>query len=178
MKTRCEACEGTGRVSTMEPKRLGRCRSGEMVYSRFTVPIHRQCGACGGCGKVEDTRRGPAPEAGAGAVKIDIAREVDGTLQVGGFRITAPTFRDDAQFDRAIQRAFDAGLQVHPTSHARRFRVLNPASGSTYTTDRTACSCCAGQTGTPCKHVAIVCFLLDVRQQIPAPMATRQAVAA
>lgn len=99
-------------------------------------------------------------------MKVEIEDNGVGTLTVGGYRIHAPAFRDAASFDRAIQRAFDAGLRVEPTDRPGTFLVVNPASATAYTTSRRACSCPAGQTGTPCKHIAIVCFMLDVAREL------------
>lgn len=137
---RCEKCRGIGEI----PSGHTRFDRGFMAY--------RLCPACDGSGETE--------------VKVEITDADNGYLTVGGYRVYAPTFRDAQQFDRAIQRAFDAGLRVEPTDRPDTFLVTNPVSAGAYSTTRTSCSCRAGEVGTPCRHIAIVVFLLDVAHEL------------
>ena len=133
---RCQECRGSGEVPT--------------GYTRFASAFAAwmTCRSCKGTGKVPVMALTPDPE--------------PGTLEVGGYTVLAPTFRSADQFDRAIQRAFNDGVRVEATDRADLFLVSNPASTTAYTTGRTSCTCKAGQTETPCKHIARVIFELDI----------------
>lgn len=122
--------------------------------------------------KIDTTDPDPEPEPPApmeeAPVNVPVRDGDRGTLLVGGYTITAPTFRDADQFDRAIERAFADGLRVEATDHPTWFHVVNPQSGVSYSTSRTSCSCKAGRTGTPCKHIAVLAFFADVVGELPA----------
>ncbi len=105
---------------------------------------------------------------------VTVKTDADGSLLVGGFRITAPAFQNAQQFGRALGRALQDGIRVEDTAHAGTWRTINPPSGRVYTTTCRSCTCTAGQVGTPCKHVAMVCFLAGISD----PASTRTAVAA
>ncbi|HEV2127840.1 MAG TPA: hypothetical protein VGR22_04390 [Thermomicrobiales bacterium] len=79
----------------------------------------------------------------------------------GGHTITAPGFTPE-QFERAIARALSDELVVHEAAgyHLVTHRSVNGG----YHTMRTSCDSKAGEYGQPCKHRAILCFHLDVRE--------------
>ena len=136
---RCQTCNGLGEVPMHYPNGRGG------AYCNW-----QRCRTCNGTGRIRVVGQTPDPE------------PTSHTLDVGGFRVYAPTFRNADQFDRAVGRAFSDGLQVLDTDMPEQFAVVNPITGTTYGTTRETCTCKAGQAGTPCKHIAAVIFELDV----------------
>ncbi len=144
----CQQCDGTGVVTTMEPKALGRCSNGEMVYSSRTVPMNRFCDACKSTG---------VGETGAAAA----VSPAPSLITFGGVPVDAPGFDQD-RFERAMVRALVDELEVHDVGggHVVTRRGLNGG----YPCSRNRCECKAGQVGQPCKHRAALIFHLDVRE--------------
>jgi hypothetical protein len=156
-KVECQQCDGTGVVTTMEPKALGRCSNGEMVYSSRTVPMNRFCDAC---------QRKPAETGAASGVtpastfRAESARNVE-PVTFGGHEVDAPGYTTEG-FARAMARALVDELEIHGVGggHVVTRRGLNGG----YPCSRNRCECKAGQVGQPCKHRAALIFHLDVRE--------------
>ncbi len=150
---RCQTCNGRGEVPMHYPDGRG-----------GAVCNWERCRTCKGTGRIRVVGQTPDPEPTR-------------TLEVGGFTVVAPTFRDAAQFDRAVHRAHCDGLRVEATDLPGQFAVTNPTTGATYGTTRETCTCTAGQAGMPCKHVAAVVFELDVCEgrELPAPAIVAEA---
>ncbi len=143
----CQQCDGSGVVTTMEPKALGRCSNGEMVYSSRTVPMNRFCDACKGTGAGETEMAeviSPAP------------------VTFGGATIHAPGFTAD-QFERALCRAIADDLVVSIDATGQHIVGPRDVNGG-YRTTRTSCDCRAGSCGQACKHRARLIAHLDIRE--------------
>ena len=136
---RCQTCKGLGEV----PVPYDDGRGG--AFTNWQA-----CRSCRGTGRIRVAANTPDPE------------PADGMLHVGGFTVMAPTFRDAAQFDRAVGRAFHDGLSIATTDLPGTYLVSNPTHTSAYAVTRETCTCKAGQEGMPCKHIARVVFELDV----------------
>jgi hypothetical protein len=80
----------------------------------------------------------------------------------GGVTVDAPGFTAD-QFERAICRALVDELEVHYDATGEVI-ICHRGQNGGYRVSRHTCSCKAGEVGTPCKHRALYCFHLDVRE--------------
>ncbi len=157
-KVECQQCDGTGVVTTMEPKALGRCSNGEMVYSSRTVPMNRFCDAC---------QRKPAETGAASGVTpasiscAESARKVE-PVTFANVTVDAPGFTQD-QFERALCRAIADDLVVSIDATGQHIVGPGGVNGG-YRTTRTSCDCKAGSCGQACKHRAFWIFVNDVRE--------------
>jgi hypothetical protein len=85
-----------------------------------------------------------------------------GTVTFGGVIVDAPGFDQD-RFERAICRALVDQLEVQYDATGEAI-ICHRGQNGGYRVTRHTCSCKAGEVGTPCKHRAIYCFHLDVRE--------------
>ncbi|HEV2122886.1 MAG TPA: hypothetical protein VGW38_08940 [Chloroflexota bacterium] len=82
-------------------------------------------------------------------------------ITFGGVEVDAPGFTIDS-FERAICRALVDGLEIHEAAgyHLATHRGVNGG----YHVTRERCDCKAGEHDQPCKHRAMLCFHLDIRE--------------
>lgn len=81
---------------------------------------------------------------------------------IDGIQIEAPGFTPE-QFDRAVQRAHDEGIEVMPWAAETGTVLTTSGDGKrVYFTTRATCTCAAGQRGVGCKHRSLAVFLFDV----------------
>ena len=142
----CEACDGAGR--------LDHPQSGLDV----------RCSDCDGYGETYRSEHAPqTEEAGQPAPSLtrSDSEQVSQPISFGGHRVDAPGFTAE-QFARAIARALVDELEIHETNG--RHIVSHKGLTTGYAVTRTSCTCKAGEVGTPCKHRAILCFHLDLRE--------------
>lgn len=138
-----------GAITTMEPKPIGRCSNGEMVFSsHHMAPRNRVCDTCGGCGRIRIE--------GEAALVASPA-----PITYLGQPVNAPGFDQD-QFTRAMARAFCDDLVVTPY-HDGRY-LVGCRHVYAYAVTRQTCDCKAGLAGMGCKHRAFLIAHLDIRE--------------
>jgi len=147
-------------------KRNGTCQHcGHLFFSSSPTPgplcYHCKTSTVVQAKMVSDANASRADAMNGASSPLDDANASPASASItwAGHTVTAPNFTQD-QFDRAMGRAFVDELEVKPDRQDGRYLVGHPDA---YAVSREQCTCKAGQTGTPCKHRAVLIAHLDIR---------------